>query len=141
MSVTAESEADDHGALEHPVPALARPVREGGSFLGPLVVRLSTEYGVDPEAIRRLGAEVLASFAGARVQAFVPILVEKQLRETLRGRSAPGTVPVAHEESAAVPVRPRPRPTPGEGPMALVPPHWVALSHPSRAVCRSSGEP
>jgi hypothetical protein len=68
----------------------------GGAFLAPLVVRLAVEYGVDPEVVGRLGATVLESFAGARVQAFVPVLVEKRLRETLRRgqrrrpRSAPG---------------------------------------------------
>ena len=45
---------------------------------------------------------MLASFAGARVQAFVPILVEKRLRETLRGWSGPGSTPATHEESEAV---------------------------------------
>ena len=60
----------------------ARP-RRGGSFIDPLVVRLHAEYGVDPQAIRSLAVEVLATFAGARVQAFVPILVEKRLRRDL----------------------------------------------------------
>ena len=57
-----------------------------GTFLEPLVVRLHAEYGLDPLAIRSLATEVLASFAGARVQAFVPILVEKRLRELFRAR-------------------------------------------------------
>ena len=69
------------GAAEIPAP-------ERRSFLDPLVARLSAEYGVEPPTIRRQGAELLASFAGARVQAFVPLLVEKRLRQTLRGRSA-----------------------------------------------------
>ena len=55
-----------------------------GTFLEPLVVRLHAEYGLDPQAIRSLASEVFASFAGARVQAFVPILVEKRLREHFR---------------------------------------------------------
>ena len=95
MSVTAEVVAEDDGAPEGPVP-------EGGSFLDPLVVRLSMEYGVDREAIRRRGAAVLASFAGARVQAFVPILVEKRLRETLRGSTGIERILAAHEEPEAV---------------------------------------
>jgi len=78
MSVTVALETEDGGAPE-PAPP------EDGSLLGPIVVRLSTEYGVHPEVVRGLGTGVLASFAGARVQAFVPILVEKRLRETLRG--------------------------------------------------------
>ena len=83
MSLIAEVVAEDDGAPEDPGP-------EGGSFLDLLVVRLSAEYGVEPQAIRRRGAELLASFAGARVQAFVPLLVEKRLREILRARSGPG---------------------------------------------------
>jgi hypothetical protein len=81
LSLTAEVVAEDGGAPQGPGP-------EGGSFLDSLVVRLSAEYGVEQQAIRRRGAELLASFAGARVQAFVPLLVEKRLRQTLRGRSA-----------------------------------------------------
>jgi hypothetical protein len=92
VSETAEVAAQEHAAPEHPVP-------EGGSFLDSLVVRLSAEHGVDPQVIRRQGAEVLASFAGARVQAFVPLLVEKRLRETLRGGSGLGRILSAHEES------------------------------------------
>jgi hypothetical protein len=65
----------------------------GGTFLAPLVGRLAVEYGVDPELVGRLGATVLESFAGARVQTFVPVLVEKRLRETLRGRPRPRAVP------------------------------------------------
>ena len=83
MSLIAEAVAEDDGAPEDPGP-------EGGSFLDLLLVRLSAEYGVEPQAIRRRGAELLASFAGARVQAFVPLLVEKRLREILRARSGPG---------------------------------------------------
>jgi hypothetical protein len=83
-------------------PAPGDPVREGGSFLDPLVVRPSAEYGVHLPAIRRQGAEGLASCAGARVQAFVPILVEKRSRETLCGWSGPGRTLATHEESEAV---------------------------------------
>jgi hypothetical protein len=93
--VIAEVVVENDGAPEDPVP-------EGGSFLDRLVVRLSAEYGVEPQAIRRQAAEGLASFAGARVQAFVPILVEKRLRETLRGWSGPGRTLASHAESVAV---------------------------------------
>jgi hypothetical protein len=73
----------------------------GDSFLGPLVARLSAQYGLDPRAVRSLAVPVLASFAGARVRAFVPVLVEKRLRGLCRSLSGlPGT-PAAHEESAA----------------------------------------
>ena len=94
MSVIAEAGAQAGGAPERPAP-------DGGSFLGPLVVRLSMEYDVDPETVRSLGAEALASFAGARVQAFVPILVEKRVRQSLRVWRDLGMIVAAPEESAA----------------------------------------
>jgi hypothetical protein len=77
--------AGDDGSLEPTVPGEA-------SFLGPLVERVHLEFGVERTRIRRLATEVLATFATARVQAFVPILVEKQLRQMYRrrnGRVAP----------------------------------------------------
>jgi hypothetical protein len=80
VSVTATTvvEAGDDGAPE-------RPIQGVGSFVDSLVALLHTEYGVDPQAIRIRATEVLATFAGARVQSFVPILVEKRLRELYRG--------------------------------------------------------
>jgi hypothetical protein len=95
VSVIAEVAAQEHAAPGDPVP-------EGGAFLDSLVIRLSTEHGIDPQVIRRQATELLASFAGARVQAFVPILVEKRLRETLRGRSGLARIMAAHEQSAVV---------------------------------------
>jgi hypothetical protein len=74
MSVTATV---DVGTPHGPVPG-------SGSFVDPLVDRLHSEYGGDRQAIRRLALEALAFFAGARVQAFVPILVEKRLRHSCR---------------------------------------------------------
>ena len=70
--------AEDDAAPDDPVPG-------GGTFIDPLVARLQAEYGVDARTIRNLAVEALAGFAGARVQAFVPLLVEKQLREICRG--------------------------------------------------------
>ena len=66
---------------DEPLPAL--PER---SFLDHLVTSVSQEYGVDPEGVRARAAAALAAFNDARVQAFVPILVEKRVRETYRGR-------------------------------------------------------
>jgi hypothetical protein len=74
MSVTATV---DVGTPHGPGPG-------SGSFVDPLVDRLHSEYGGDRQAIRRLALEALAFFAGARVQAFVPILVEKRLRQACR---------------------------------------------------------
>ncbi|MCU1669049.1 MAG: hypothetical protein JWP40_1976 [Blastococcus sp.] len=60
------------------------PASLNASFLDGLVARVHAEFGVDPDHIRRVALEVLASFASARVHAFVPILVEKRLRQTFR---------------------------------------------------------
>jgi hypothetical protein len=54
------------------------------SFLDGLVARVQAEFGADRDQIRFLALEVFGSFASARVHAFVPILVEKRLRETFR---------------------------------------------------------
>ena len=71
---------DDAAAPDGPVPG-------SGSFIDPRVARLHAEYGLDAGTIRSLAVEVLAGFAGARVQAFVPILVEKRLRAICRARA------------------------------------------------------
>jgi molybdopterin biosynthesis enzyme len=84
VSVTAVEPVEDGGMPGGPVPA-----RE--SFLDPLVARLSALYGLEPREVRTLAAQVLASFAGARVRAFVPVLVEKRLRDTCRRPTGPGT--------------------------------------------------
>ena len=86
MSVTATvTGAEDDGSLGGPVPG-------GASFVDSLVARLHAEYGVDRDRITRLAAEALGTFATARVQAFVPILVEKRLRDTCRAlRDGNGT--------------------------------------------------
>jgi hypothetical protein len=57
-----------------------------GTSVVDLVIRIAQEYGADPAEVRARAAVALAAFAGAPVQAFVPILVEKRLRETYRGR-------------------------------------------------------
>ena len=62
------------------------PLPLGTSFLDLLAIRIAQEYRADPAEVRARAAVALAAFAGARVQAFVPILVEKRLRETYRGR-------------------------------------------------------
>ena len=81
MSITATAVvAEDDGA----------PARRGLrdlSMVESLVEQLHAEYGVDREQIRSRASELLETFATARVQAFVPILVEKALRETCRASS------------------------------------------------------
>ena len=95
MSVAAVDPVDDGGMPDGPATAEE-------SFLDPLVARLSAQYGLDPRAVRSRAVQVLASFAGARVRAFVPVLVEKRLRDTCRGLSGLGPISAAYEESTAV---------------------------------------
>jgi hypothetical protein len=66
-----------------PVPDLRTEV-----FVERLVSRLHEQYGGDREDLRSEAVAALAVFASARVKAFVPILVEKRLREARRGRRA-----------------------------------------------------
>src|SRR4051812_4703527 len=55
-------------------------------WLIPLVPRLSERHHLPAGVIWQLAEDIDAQFAGARVQAFVKLLIEKQLRETLRAR-------------------------------------------------------
>ena len=78
MTVTATLVvAEDDGPPDGRLPGVA-------SVDESLVARLHAEYGVDRDEIRRRAAEVLGTFAAAPVQAFVPILVEKRLRQICR---------------------------------------------------------
>ena len=69
-------------------PATIRTLPIEGSLLEPLVNRLSMQYDVEAPVVWRHAAEVLRQFSDARVHAFVPVLVEKQLRERLRRAAA-----------------------------------------------------
>jgi hypothetical protein len=53
-------------------------------FVEALVTRICAEYGARPEEVRALVARLLSGYETARIRAFVPILVEKKLRETYR---------------------------------------------------------
>jgi hypothetical protein len=69
-------------------------VVDGAAFVDALVTRLHAEYGVDRDQLHRLAGLALDTFATARVQTFVPILVEKSLRDACRRlRSADGVIP------------------------------------------------
>ena len=94
MSTTAEELVEVGGTLEG-------QARADESFLDPLVARLSAQYGLDPGAVLTVAVPVLASFAGARVRAFVPVLTEKLLRERCRGLSGRGPIPAADDETMA----------------------------------------
>jgi hypothetical protein len=70
--------------------ALGPRMQRNVAFLDSLVGRLHAEYGGDTHDIRRLATEVLGTFATARVQTFVPILVEKRLRAIYRALCGEG---------------------------------------------------
>ena len=95
MSVTATvGVAEDDGRRDM---SPGGPWPGGMSFVDSLVARLHAEYGVDGEEIRRLATEALDTFETARVQAFVPVLVEKSVRETCRRLRDARTSPSALE--------------------------------------------
>lgn len=49
-----------------------------------LVQRMCLEFDVPPHQIRSHVVAIYAEFADARVQTFVPVLVERRLRDLLR---------------------------------------------------------
>jgi len=79
MSVAAVAVAWDDDAGDAPLPG-----PRGRAVVDSLVARLHREYGGDRHELRCLVADVFGTFAAARVQTFVPLLVEKRLRETGR---------------------------------------------------------
>lgn len=60
------------------------------TMLERLVARMCSRYDVAAADVRRHTEEALAEFDDARLRAFVPVLVEKQLRERLRRQSTVG---------------------------------------------------
>ena len=66
-----------------------RTVDEHPLFLEPLVLRISKEFAAERAEVHRRAVEFLGGFRHARVRSFIPILVEKQLRESYR--RAPAT--------------------------------------------------
>ncbi len=83
----AERVVDPHIAIA-PGPAalaLAEP-----SFVEPLVARISDQYGAVADEVRAHALHLLHSYEGARIRSYVPILVEKRLREAYRPRPSAG---------------------------------------------------
>lgn len=54
------------------------------SLVDTLVRRLCDQYEVDAALVHEYAAGVVAGFRGVRLQVFVPLLVEKQVRDILR---------------------------------------------------------
>jgi hypothetical protein len=59
-------------------------VDERAPFLEPLVLRISEEFAAERAEVHRRAVELLHDFRHARVRSFIPILVEKRLREAYR---------------------------------------------------------
>ena len=71
--------------LETQLPEAASPLIAG------LVARLSADFQVDADVVAsQASAIVRERYAGARVQSFIPILVERELRDLLRAGRAAG---------------------------------------------------
>jgi hypothetical protein len=56
--------------------------------LGPVVARVCAEFGAHRAEVTARAAVYLAGFREARVRAYVPLLVEKKLRETYRRQAS-----------------------------------------------------
>ena len=77
MSVVADDRADVVSAAGVPGPP-------ADSFVEALVARLHDEYGVPRDELREEVEAALSAFTSARLRTFVPILVEKRLRNAYR---------------------------------------------------------
>ena len=56
----------------------------GDTFVDGLVARLHADYGVPHDELREEVDAALSAFTSARLRTFVPILVEKRLRNAYR---------------------------------------------------------
>ena len=86
-AATREAAAEFDPEGREPVPTEAeRPVtgRLDASSLESIVDRVCARYGGAREEVRLRAVQLLDRYANARVQAFVSILVEKELRELCR---------------------------------------------------------
>jgi hypothetical protein len=69
---------------DNPAPEPQRHTVVETTFLEALVAQVSEEYGAAREEVRSGAVQILQGFANARIQSFVPILVEKRLRASYR---------------------------------------------------------
>jgi hypothetical protein len=72
-----------------PDPQAVVPVAVDG-FVESIVARICADYGAPPDEVRAHAARLLRGYDTARVRSFVPILVEKKLREAYRRREPTG---------------------------------------------------
>ena len=54
-----------------------------------LVLRVCAEFGIAETGVRDYAERLVDQFAGARIRAYVPLLVESQLREYARRLRTP----------------------------------------------------
>jgi hypothetical protein len=66
---------------------LQRHARAGESELHALVVRLFREYGADEDLVDAAAHDVAGRYADARINAFVPTLIEREVRALVRERA------------------------------------------------------
>jgi len=67
---------------------ISGPGAELPAALEVVVAHMSSRHGWEPELVRAEVADILSDrFAQARIQSFIPILVEKELRERLEERA------------------------------------------------------
>ncbi len=72
--------------MTRPVPGESE--RDAARDIDGVVERLTSRYGVPGWEVRRHAEMIYASYREAPIRAFVPILVEKGLRDWLRHRRA-----------------------------------------------------
>lgn len=72
------------GLADEPAPDPHVVDDDRASFIDSVVARVCEHSGLPRETVLRHATEIVRQFAHARVQSFVPVLVEKQLRERLR---------------------------------------------------------
>ena len=58
-----------------------------GAQLHALVIRLFREYGADDELVDSAADDVAGRYADARINAFVPTLIEREVRALVRERA------------------------------------------------------
>ena len=65
------------------------------STVDAIVHRLSVGFDAEPERLREQVIEIYAQFENVRLHSFLPVLVEKQVREQLRRMRAIAPAPAA----------------------------------------------
>jgi hypothetical protein len=86
-ALVTELMVDTEVAPDHPKAVVPVAV---DAFVERIVARICTDYGASPDEVRAHAARLLRGYENARVRSFLPILVEKKLRDTYRRRESTG---------------------------------------------------